>query len=730
MSVAARPDSPAHRHMTRTTGHFEVPVAGGEEVRSFVPFSLPPKTPALVVDGPRATKLRAAEDALARLALASEVLPSLDWFLNASVRREAVFSCQIAGTQATLMDLLNFEAEHGATPNPDVEEIYNYLEALRYTRSELNRVDGGPLTINLLNEAHRRMMRGARGMQHRPGEVRRSANWSRGKRPENAAHIPPSVPRLPDLLGDLERYLHADDDLPALVRVGLAHVQFETIHPYLAGNGRIGRLLIPLLLEHWGLIHAPLLHLSLFFRQHQTEYSRRLDSVRRNGDWEGWTDFFLDGVATVAAEACTTAQDLSALVARDRARVLAQDTTSVAAARLFELLPNHPLVTVAKVMRLLATTKPTATRAIRTLVDAGVLVEATGRKRNRRFVYNAYLTPLLAHTERSSRQFAPPHFLLYSGTSTTPAPPTSVQNPCTISFNDRTATVATADCLDFIDGMPDESIDLLLTSPPYFIGKEYDDSTKVSDFERTIRALVQRIIRVLRPRGSLCFQIGNHVRHNQVLPLDYAVARAMEPHGLFVLRNRIIWTYSHGQHLRKRFSGRHESILWYTRGNDYFFDLDAARVPQKYPGKKHYKGPKKGQFSGNPLGKNPGDFWDFGVPWDIPNVKANHIEKIDHPCQFPIALARRLIVALCPADGTVLDPFLGSGTTAIAALLDARHFIGCDVSDKYTGLATSRLHALVSGALRHRPDVPIQAPRPNDSVALAPPHFQHARRDK
>ena len=298
-----------------------------------------------------------------------------------------------------------------------------------------------------------------------------------------------------------------------------------------------------------------------------------------------------------------------------------------------------------------------------------------------------------------------------------------LQEPSRTSVNARTATVATADCLAFLEGVDDESISLLLTSPPYFIGKEYDESTEISDFEQKIGALVPAVARVLRPGGSLCWQLGNHVRHNRVWPLDYTVARAMEVDKSFQLRNRIIWTFAHGSHLQRRFSGRHEAILWYTKGDNYYFDLDAARVPQKYPGKKHYKGPNKGQFSGNPLGKNPGDFWGVGPVWDIPNVKANHVEKTDHPCQFPVALARRLIVALCPEGGTVLDPFLGSGTTAVASLLEGRDFLGCDISHEYTELATNRLRELAKGSLRYRPDLPVRVPGPNESVAVPPPHF-------
>ena len=211
--------------------------------------------------------------------------------------------------------------------------------------------------------------------------------------------MPPPPHALADLLGAFEKYMHGEDSLPMLVRAGLLHVQFETIHPYLDGNGRIGRLLITLLLEHWELLANPLLYLSLFFKRHQDEYYRRLGAVRTEGDWEGWIDFFLDGVATIAGEAIGSARELFALVAADRSRVLMSGTASVTALRLFERLPRHPVVTVASVMKLVEASKPTATRAIGMLVDAGVLVETTGRRRNRSFAYQAYLDRLRVGTE-------------------------------------------------------------------------------------------------------------------------------------------------------------------------------------------------------------------------------------------------------------------------------------------------------------------------------------------
>jgi Fic family protein len=387
----------------RTTGQYERTTVGGEEVAAFVPHALPRADPPVVVDATLTERIRAAEQALVRLELAGEMVPSLDWFIYAFVRKEAVLSSQIEGTQATLVDLLTFEAQEGAeqnaAPNPDVEEVCNYLDALAYARTQLAEPTGLPLSMRLLSETHSRLMRGVRGAEKLPGEVRRSQNWIGGSRPGNAAYVPPPPHALGEVLGAFEKYLHADDSLPSLVRAGLLHVQFETIHPYLDGNGRIGRLLVTLLLEHWKLLTKPLLYLSLFFKRHRADYYRRLDAVRIDGDWEGWLDFFLDGVTTIANEAVASARELFALVAVDRARVLAHEGMSVVALRLFELLPRHPVVTVASVMKLVETTKPTAGRAIELLVAASVLVETTGKKRDRSFVYRAYLDRLRVGTE-------------------------------------------------------------------------------------------------------------------------------------------------------------------------------------------------------------------------------------------------------------------------------------------------------------------------------------------
>ncbi len=388
----------------RKTGTYERTTVGGEEVAAFIPVALPPTRPKLAIEGALDERLRAAEHALVRLELAGEMVPSLDWFLYAFVRKEAVVSSQIEGTQATLVDLLTFEAESDEGPgSADVEEVCNYLDALHFARAQLADTSGLPLSMRLLHETHSRLMQGVRGAAKQPGEVRRTQNWLGGSRPGNAAFVPPPPHALGDLLSSFEKYIHAGDELPPLVRAGLLHVQFETIHPYLDGNGRIGRLLVTLLLEHWKLLTKPLLYLSLFFKRHRNEYYDRLGAVRTNGDWEGWTDFFLDGVATIADEAVTSARELFTLVTNDRSRALDHAGTSVAAVRLFELLPRHPVVSVGFAIKQLGVSKPTAGRAIEALEKAGVLGETTGRKRDRSWAYQRYLDELRVGTELETR---------------------------------------------------------------------------------------------------------------------------------------------------------------------------------------------------------------------------------------------------------------------------------------------------------------------------------------
>ncbi len=386
--------------MERVTGYYDTTAVAGEQVAAFVPYALPPR-PALVLDDKLVSQHRRAEHELARLELASEMVPSVEWFIYAFVRKEAVVSSQIEGTQCTLVDLLTFEAELSdeLDADADVQEVCNYMRALEHARQHLAAERGLPLSMRLLNETHAHLMRGVRGADKRPGQIRRSQNWIGGTRPGNAAFVPPPPHLLGQVLGELEHYMHAHAELPPLVRAGLLHVQFETIHPYLDGNGRIGRLLVTLLLEHFRVLSSPLLYLSLFFKRHRTEYYRRLSAVRTDGDWEGWIAFFLEAVATIADEATRTARDVFALVSRDRTRMLANDASTVTAVRLFETLPRNPILSIATATDLVDTTKPTASKAVAALVDAGVLVETSGRKRDRTFCYNGYLDLLKTGTE-------------------------------------------------------------------------------------------------------------------------------------------------------------------------------------------------------------------------------------------------------------------------------------------------------------------------------------------
>lgn len=386
--------------MPRNTGTYESTTVAGETVRAFVPHALPPKRPALAVTGALAERLQTAESALARLEAAGRMVPSLDWFVYSFVRREAVISSQIEGTQASLADLLAVEAAAPSDASADdIEEICNYLDALNHARAQLRRPEGLPLSIRLLNETHRRLLAGTRGRNKSPGKLRRSQNWIGGTRPGNARFVPPPPHQVSGLLGDLEVFLHAESPLPPLIRTGLVHVQFETIHPYLDGNGRVGRLLIALCLESWGLLSEPLLYLSHFFKTHRREYYERLEAVRTEGDWEGWLAYFLDGIAVVADEAVTLIGALYALVARDRLRYLQSPRATVVGARLFEELPRHPMVTIKSVTEICATTKPTATKAVEALCEANILVETSGRQRDRVFSYGAYMDLLKVGTE-------------------------------------------------------------------------------------------------------------------------------------------------------------------------------------------------------------------------------------------------------------------------------------------------------------------------------------------
>ena len=384
--------------MMRRTGSYRITVFGEEKVRAFVPFPLPPQNPRLKLTEKLERLNNEAMAALDRLAISGNMVPSANWFLYGFARKEAVISSQIEGTQATLEDVVTYEATRQTDRLADVEEVCNYVKALDLARSEMAKKKGLPLCMRLLCKVHARLMRGARGAEKRPGEIRASQNWIGGTRPGNARFVPPPADDVPAALARLEKWIHSKDPLPPLIKAGLAHVQFETIHPFLDGNGRVGRLLIALLVEHWGVLSSPLLYLSLAFKRQRDEYYRLLSRVRTHGDWEAWAAFFLACVSESANDGVETARRLFALVNADRHKVANYSRSTMPAIRLFDLLPEHPMIVLPGAIKLLKTTKPTAAKAIDALVRTGVLAEVTGKRRDRVYAYRAYLKVLDENT--------------------------------------------------------------------------------------------------------------------------------------------------------------------------------------------------------------------------------------------------------------------------------------------------------------------------------------------
>ena len=274
--------------------------------------------------------------------------------------------------------------------------------------------------------------------------------------------------------------------------------------------------------------------------------------------------------------------------------------------------------------------------------------------------------------------------------------------------------------------LENDKFELIITSPPYNVGKEYETQKSIETYLEEQKIVIEEMTRVLSPNGSICWQVGNYVEKGEVFPLDIFYYNIFKNFGL-KLRNRIIWHFGHGLHASNRFSGRYETILWFTKSDDYIFNLDDVRIPSKYPGKRHFKGPKKGELSGNPKGKNPSDIWEIIINdwdrelWNIPNVKANHPEKTEHPCQYPIELVERCVLALTNEDSWVLDPYSGVGSTMIAAIKNNRNTVGIEKEDKYIKVLKERIDKLKDGTLKTRPiGKPIHKPSPNDKIAKIP----------
>lgn len=381
-----------------STGEYEMTAVGGERVRAFIPHPLPPDPP-LEFGRDLQTLLEEAIHAVGRLDGASARLPDVRYFLYAYVRKEAVLSSQIEGTQASLSDLLRHEVDEApGVPIDDVVETSNYVAALDHGLSRIR--EGFPISNRLIREMHQILLRGDRGSAKDPGHFRRSQNWIGGTRLGNATFVPPPHVRIPECMAELERFIHSEDDtLSHIVRAGLVHVQFETIHPFLDGNGRVGRLLITLMLCDAGLLREPLLYLSLHLKRHRGRYYELLDGVRRTGDWEAWLAFFLEGVRDTAGDAVATEHEITELFSRHRETIEKQGRRAASALRLHEALQSRPVLTIARACEITGLSFPAVSSAMDLLIDLAVAREMTGKKRDRVFVYDRYVEILSEGTE-------------------------------------------------------------------------------------------------------------------------------------------------------------------------------------------------------------------------------------------------------------------------------------------------------------------------------------------
>lgn len=363
---------------------------GNEPVRAFVPRPLPPDPPLIIGDAMRDALDRALL-ALGRLDGISALLPDTRLFLYMYVRKEAVLSSQIEGTQSSLSDLLLFEIKEApGVPLNDVVEVSNYVAALEHGLSRCK--EGFPLSNRLIREIHEVLLREGRGSEKSPGEFRRSQTWIGGTRPGNAIFVPPPPDRVPDAMSALELFLHGKPERsPLLIKAAFAHAQFETIHPFLDGNGRVGRLLLPLLLCLEGVLTEPLLYLSLYFKAHRDRYYQLLNSVRIEGEWEAWVQFFLEGVREMAENAVSTARRLAEMVSRDRSHIQQLGRVAGSALQVHQSLQARPITTLTSLVNETNLTMPTITKAVQALVDEGIVNEITGRRRGRIYSYREYM---------------------------------------------------------------------------------------------------------------------------------------------------------------------------------------------------------------------------------------------------------------------------------------------------------------------------------------------------
>ena len=378
-------------------GQFVETTAGGERVRAFLPPPLPP-TPPLDLQG-LFTLYDTARGAVGRLDGVTTVLPSTPLFLYMYVRKEALLSSQIEGTQSSLSDLLLFESDEiPHVPLEDVAEVSNYVAAIEHGLKRMR--EGFPLSLRLIREMHEILLHSGRGASKQPGEFRRTQNWIGGTRPGNALFVPPPPDRLAECLDAFETFLHADDpQLPPLIKAGLAHVQFETIHPFLDGNGRLGRLLITLMLCDAEALREPILYLSLYFKVRRADYYRLLQEVREHGAWEAWMEYFLTGVRDTAAQAVDTAREIMALFDEDRGTIQKLGRSAASAFRVHDLMQRRPLVTIQAASKELELSLPTVGKSLAHLVDLGIVREVTGKQRRRAFAYRKYLDVLDRGTE-------------------------------------------------------------------------------------------------------------------------------------------------------------------------------------------------------------------------------------------------------------------------------------------------------------------------------------------